>query len=151
MPFINTKDAGPVALEIPAADDGSITGTVFDCWQAALEDVGPAGVDKGKGGKYLIDPPDFKDKTPDHYIPLRSNNYQNYALLRSILKSGSDADIANAVVYAKRIKVYPCHKQPIPQPRSLLTPSIRSSIRRSRTTYVFSSRSTAWCSMNRGS
>src|SRR4029077_7403026 len=79
MPFINTKDAGPVVLEIPAADDGSITGTVFDCWQAALEDVEPAGVDKGKGGKYLIHPPDFKDKTPDDYISLRSNNYQNYA------------------------------------------------------------------------
>ena len=36
---------------------GSITGTVMDGWQAALEDVGPAGVDKGAGGKYLILPP----------------------------------------------------------------------------------------------
>jgi hypothetical protein len=55
MPFFNTKDAGPMVLEVPAAsDDGSITGTIMDCWQAALEDVGPAGADKGKGGKYLI-------------------------------------------------------------------------------------------------
>jgi hypothetical protein len=51
MPFINTKDAGPVVLEIPPADEGSITGSVMDAWQCALEDVGPAGVDKGKGGK----------------------------------------------------------------------------------------------------
>ena len=57
MPFFNTKEVGPVVLEIPPADEGSITGSIDDCWQAALEDVGPAGVDKGKGGKYLILPP----------------------------------------------------------------------------------------------
>jgi hypothetical protein len=34
-------------------------------------------------------------------------NYQGYALLRSILRSGSDADVAKAVAYAKRIKLYP--------------------------------------------
>jgi hypothetical protein len=34
-------------------------------------------------------------------------NYQGYALLRSILESGSDADVAKAVAYAKRIKLYP--------------------------------------------
>ena len=32
----------------------SITGSVNYAWQTAIEDVGPAGVDKGKGGKYLI-------------------------------------------------------------------------------------------------
>jgi hypothetical protein len=107
MPFINTKDAGPVVLEIPPADEGSITGTVMDAWQAALEDVGPAGVDKGKGGKYLILPPDYKDKAPDGYLALPSDTYQGYALLRSILKSGSEADVAKAVAYGKRIKLYP--------------------------------------------
>ena len=44
----------------------------MDCWQSALEDVGPAGVDKGKGGKYLIFPPGYKDKVPDGYIALPS-------------------------------------------------------------------------------
>ena len=53
----DTKDAGPVVIEIPPAGDaGSITGTIMDVWQAALEDVGPAGVDKGNCGKYLILP-----------------------------------------------------------------------------------------------
>ena len=50
MPFFSTKDVGAVVLEIPPADEGSITGTIMDCWQGSLEDVGPAGVDKGKGG-----------------------------------------------------------------------------------------------------
>ena len=106
MPFFNTKDVGPVVLEIPPADNGSITGSVDDCWQTAIEDVGPAGVDKGKGGKYLILPPGYKDDVPSGYIPMPSETYQSYALLRSNLKSSSDADIANAVAYGKRIKVY---------------------------------------------
>jgi hypothetical protein len=107
MPFINTKDAGPVVLEIPPADEGSITGTVMDCWQSALEDVGPAGVDKGKGGKYLVMPPGYKDKAPAGYVALPSDTYAGFALLRSILSSGSDADIAMAVAYGKRIRLYP--------------------------------------------
>jgi hypothetical protein len=107
MPFFNTKDAGPMVLEIPPADGGSITGTVMDVWQVPLEDVGPVGVDKGKGGKYLILPPNHSAAVPDGYIALPSMNYQGYALLRSILRSGSDADVAAAVAYARRIKLYP--------------------------------------------
>jgi hypothetical protein len=107
MPFFNTKEAGPVVLEIPPADEGSITGSVDDCWQTAIEDVGPAGADKGKGGKYLILPPDYKEKVPSDHIGLQSYTYQGYALLRSIVKSSSEADIAKAVMYGKRVKIYP--------------------------------------------
>jgi hypothetical protein len=107
MPFINTKDVGPVVIQIPPADEGSITGTIMDAWQMPLADVGPAGMDAGKGGKYVVLPPNSTGKGPDDYIALPSLTYQGYALLRSILKSGSDADIAKAVEYGKRIKVYP--------------------------------------------
>src|SRR6478736_565085 len=108
MPFFDTKDVGPVVLEIPpAGESGSITGSVMDCWQAALEDVGTAGVDKGKGGKCLILPPNYKGKIPDGYIAMPSDNFQGYALLRSILQTGGDAGVAKAVAYAKRIKLYP--------------------------------------------
>jgi len=107
MPFFNTKGVGPVVLEIPPADAGSITGSIMDCWQTALEDVGPAGMDKGKGGKYLILPPGHSGPLPAGYIALPSGNYQGYALLRSILRSVSAEDLAGAVAYAKRIKLYP--------------------------------------------
>jgi len=106
-PFTNTAKVGPMVLEIPPADDGSITGTIMDVWQCPLEDVGPAGVDKGQGGKYLILPPGYKDNVPAGYIPLPSDTYEDYALLRSIPKSGSEADVAKAVAYGKRIKLYP--------------------------------------------
>lgn len=45
-PFFNTKDAGPMVLEIPPAGGGSITGTIMDAWQSALEDVGPAAANR---------------------------------------------------------------------------------------------------------
>ena len=108
MPLFDTKDVGPMVMEIPpAGPDGSITGSVDDGWQTALEDVGPAGVDKGEGGKYLILPPAYTGNAPKGYIVLQSQTYQSYALLRSNLASGSDADVAKAVAYGKRVKVYP--------------------------------------------
>src|SRR5262245_11999634 len=92
--FYNTKDAGPIVLEIPPAEGGSITGSVDDAWQTALEDVGPAGVDKGKGGKYLIVPPGYTGSMPGGYIPMRSSTYAGFIALRSNTKSGNDADVA---------------------------------------------------------
>jgi hypothetical protein len=107
MPFFDLKAAGPVVIEVPAADEGSITGSIMDCWQIPLEDVGPAGVDKGKGGKYVILPPGHQGTVPDGYIALPCDTFTGYALMRSNLKSGSDADVARAVEYGKRIKLYP--------------------------------------------
>src|SRR6266851_5911227 len=108
FPVFNTKDVGPMVLEIPPADnEDSITGSVDDGWQTAIEDVGPAGVDKGKGGKYLILPPGHKEKVPDGYIALPSSTYSGFALLRSNLKGSSEADVAKAVAYGKRVKFYP--------------------------------------------
>lgn len=107
MPFFNTEK-GPVVLEIPPAGEGVFNGSVMNFWQAAIEDVGPGGLDKGKGGKYFIMPPGYdKAKMPSGYIPMQSDTYRGYALLRSVLKSGSDADVKAAVEYGKRIKLYP--------------------------------------------
>jgi hypothetical protein len=116
MPFFNTKGVGPVVLEVPPADDGVFNGSIMNCWQAAIEDVGPGGVDKGKGGKYVFLPPDYKDTLPDGYIPMTSNTYQGYALLRSVLRSGSAEDVVKAVTYARRIKLYPLSQAADPPP-----------------------------------
>jgi hypothetical protein len=106
-PFYDTTN-GPVVLEIPPAEgEASITGSIDTAWQNALEDVGPAGVDKGKGGKYLITPPGYKDKVPNGYIALSSDTYRGFVILRSNYKSSTDADIAAAVAYGKRVKLYP--------------------------------------------
>lgn len=107
MPFYNTRDVGPMVLEIPPADSGSITGSVDDGWQTAIEDVGPAGVDKGKGGKYLILPPGYKDAVGAEYIRMPSETYAGFAILRSNVESASEEHVAKAVAYGKRVKFYP--------------------------------------------
>jgi hypothetical protein len=106
MAFFDTRE-GPVVVEIPPADGGVINGSIMDPWQAGLEDVGPAGADKGAGGRYLILPPGYHGPVPDGYIALPNANSQGYALLRSILRSGSAADVEAAVAYGKRIRLYP--------------------------------------------
>jgi len=54
--FFNTKDDGPVVLDLPPAANGaSFLGTIADAWQVPLTDIGSA----GNGGKYLVLPPDF--------------------------------------------------------------------------------------------
>jgi hypothetical protein len=106
-PLYDTR-LGPVVLEIPPAEGvSSITGSLDDAWQTAVEDLGPAGVDKGKGGKYLILPPGYKGKVPKGYIPMPSSTYTGFAILRSNLTDGSEKDLARAIEYGKRVKMYP--------------------------------------------
>lgn len=107
MPFIDMTQTGPVVVEIPPADTGQITGTITDAWQVALEDVGPAGADKGAGAKYLILPPGSGEPAPDGHIVLRSQTNMATGLFRADIASGSEADIARAVAYGKRIRLYP--------------------------------------------
>jgi hypothetical protein len=124
FPFFNTKDVGPMVLEIPPAEPGaSITGSIDNAWQVALEDVGPAGVDKGKGGKYLILPPGYKEKTPEDYIVLPCETFTGYGILRSNVTSGSETDVAKAVAYGKQIKFYPLAQAANP-PATKFTDSI---------------------------
>jgi hypothetical protein len=101
-------------IEVPPADGGSLNANIDNIWQAPLEDAGRVGADKGKGGKYLIVPPGYAEAVPDGYIPLRSDTYGGYALMRSNLKSHSDADIAASVAYGKRIKIYPLSQAAYP-------------------------------------
>jgi len=106
-PFYDTSD-GPIVVEIPPADaDHVIVGSFDVAWQNALADVGPAGADQGKGAKYLITPPGYKDKAPDGYIVLPSETYRGFVILRSNFKTRSPADIEAAVAHGKRVKVYP--------------------------------------------
>lgn len=106
-PLYDTRQ-GPVVLDIPPVEGvSSLTGSLDDGWQTAIEDIGPAGVDKGKGGKYLILPPNYKDAVPFGYIPMPSSTYTGFAILRSNLTDGSPADIKRATDYGKKVKIYP--------------------------------------------
>jgi hypothetical protein len=116
LPFFDTREVGPVVVEIPPADGGLINGSLMDAWQTPLEDVGPAGVDKGKGGKYLVLPPGYEGALPEGYVVLRSATYKGYGLMRALPADGSDAAIARAAEYAKRIQIYPLSQAASPPP-----------------------------------
>src|SRR4029450_12554613 len=55
MAFLNTKDVGPIVIDVPAAGAaGSMNANIVNVWQEPLEDAGLLGVDKGKGIKFLM-------------------------------------------------------------------------------------------------
>lgn len=116
MTFVNTKTSGPLVIDIPAAEGGSLAVNIVTTWQMPLEDAGPQGADQGRGAKYLILPPDYKDAPPEGYVVLRSDTYGGFALMRSNLASHNETDIAKSVEYGKRIKVYPLSQANTPAP-----------------------------------
>lgn len=108
MGFYDTKADGPMVVEIPpASDNGSLNGNFVTLWQTALEDAGLLGVDKGAGVKFVITPPGYKDDVPDGFEQLSSDTFSGYFLVRSNLRSHSDADVERSINYAKQVKFYP--------------------------------------------
>ncbi|NMN73968.1 DUF1214 domain-containing protein [Rhizobium sp. 57MFTsu3.2] len=96
---------GPVVLELPASGpDGSLYGQVVDAWQFTIADVGPSGLDQGKGGKLLFTPPGYSEAVPDGYIHVASPNYRIAFAFRSVPAPGKTA--ADAHTYAQRLRMY---------------------------------------------
>jgi hypothetical protein len=107
--------SGPVVLEVPAKNNkASLYGQVVDAWQATIADVGPAGVDKGAGGKYLFIPPDYKGAIPSGYLPIQSSGYRVLLAFRSVAAPG--ATEADAHAYSKLLKMYPLSEAASPKP-----------------------------------
>ena len=83
MLFFNTKDVGPVVLEIPPADSGSITGSVDDL---LADRHRRCRASRGRQGKrWQIPDPSSRIQRPgsSRLYPMQSETYQTYALLRS--------------------------------------------------------------------
>ncbi len=102
---ITLKD-GPIVVEVPAATDKiNYFGTFVNAWDQPIEDVGPAGADKGKGGKYLLVPFDYKGELPkEDYIVRTVDTYDVGFSFRPKLKNG--ATDADAAVYAQLLNIY---------------------------------------------
>jgi hypothetical protein len=109
MVFWNTRNEhGPIVLELPPADaSGSFNANICTAWQMPLEDAGLMGIDKGRGGRYLILPPGSRETPPRGYLPLESDTFGGFMLFRANLKSHSETDVQAAIAYGKRMKVYP--------------------------------------------
>ena len=115
--FFNTKDDGPVVLDLPPAANGSsLLGTMADAWQVPLTDVGF----EGKGGKYLVLPPDYTGEVPIGYIPLRPKTYNTFTTIRSILASSSAENERKGDALVHQIKTYPLAKASYPPAQRFL-------------------------------
>jgi len=97
---LDLKKHGPIVLEAPAGALGGID----NHWQYPLSDIGPFGPDKGKGGKFLILPPDHKGEVPEGYFAVQSDTFQNFYLLRAVPKDG---DLKSAVDILRTARMYP--------------------------------------------
>ena len=76
--WLDLKD-GPVVVESPPG----ILALVDDFTFKYVADIGKAGPDKGKGGKYLFLPPDYEGKAPEGYFVYQSPTYGNLLGIRA--------------------------------------------------------------------
>jgi hypothetical protein len=104
---------GPIVVEIPpATKDVGIFGTIMDAWQRPLDDVGAAGRDKGQGAKYLLVPPEYDGPLLTNALVYRQRTHNGFAVLRPIIADSSPENLAKAVEYVKKMKVYPLGQEP---------------------------------------
>jgi hypothetical protein len=103
--MLTTSD-GPVVLEVPPATKRTaIFGSATDVWQVPIVDIGPAGTDQGKGGRYLFLPPGYDGEIPDDMFPVQLDLYGVYIALRCIPLG--DASFSEAAEYSKQLNAYP--------------------------------------------
>jgi hypothetical protein len=103
--ILDLKKDGPTVVEVPP---GSGPGTVNDAYFRFVIDMGPPGPDRGKGGKYLILPPDHEGDAPEGYFTAKSTSWINWLILRGFLKDGQPDFSSN--LYRTGLKVYPLAK-----------------------------------------
>lgn len=113
---------GPVVLEVPGAGaEGSLYGQIVDAWQFTIADVGPAGMDKGQGGKYLLTPPGYKEAIPQGYLHVASPNYRVAFAFRSVPAAGKTSQ--DAYLYSKKLRMYYLSDAASPPAQRFVDPS----------------------------
>ena len=107
LPNLDLKRDGPTVLEAPAG----MLGAFNDAWFRYVQDVGPAGPDKGKGGKYLVLPPGHEGEVPAGYFVVRPRTYDVWIFMRASVAKGLDAAIKNVV---DNLRIYPLARKENP-------------------------------------
>lgn len=99
--------AGPVIFDLPPFEGIGMYHNLADAWQTAVADFGPNGLDEGKGGKYVLLPPDYQGVPPAGYTPVRMSTYNGYLLLRANPKSQAASDVVKANAWIRKVRIYP--------------------------------------------
>ena len=107
IPTLDLKRDGPTVFEAPPG----MLGAFNDAWFRYLQDVGMAGPDKGKGGKYLVLPPDYKGDVPKGYFVVQSTTYDVWVFMRASIAKGLDVAFNNV---KDNLRIYPLAKKANP-------------------------------------
>ena len=99
-PYLDVKENGPLVMETPPG----MLGAFNDAWFRYIADIGPFGEDKGKGGKYLILPPDYEGEIPEGYFVVKSPTYKVFVFMRTSIANGIESAVN---VVEEKLKVYP--------------------------------------------
>jgi hypothetical protein len=99
----NTR-MGPVVIDVPPASGVCLSGALVSAWESTLVEVGHEGFDKGRGGKYLVLPPDYTGMVPNRYISVRSETHNARALFG--LKPTVEGDMTSVMTMLRRMRVY---------------------------------------------
>jgi hypothetical protein len=121
MSYLDLGKDGAMVFEAPPG----LQGVLLDFWQrpipgpriansAYFGDVGFAGPDGGRGGKFLILPPGYNKPVPAGYFVYRSGTNNVFVFLRSFYQD--PAKLAPAVKVVERTKIYPLGKQASAKP-----------------------------------
>ncbi|MET3026025.1 DUF1254 domain-containing protein [Flavobacterium sp. UW10123] len=113
MSYVDLGKDGPIVFEAPPM----LQGILLDFWQRPIPvdggkyfgDLGFFGPDAGKGGKFLILPPNYKGKVPSGYFVYRSGTNNVFIFLRAFYQDPSN--LAPAVSLMENSKVYPLGKE----------------------------------------
>ena len=111
--FLDLKKDGPTVIDIPP----DVLGILDDMYFRYMSDMGAAGPDHGKGGKYLVLPPDYDGDVPDGYYVVQSQTYCVWNFMRGYVRGNvQDPDnIKKAADNIKQnLKVYPLSKKDNP-------------------------------------
>ncbi|WP_186766442.1 DUF1254 domain-containing protein [Falsiphaeobacter marinintestinus] len=103
------KRDGPTVFEVPAG----VMGPLDDHNFLFGADIGPTGMDKGMGGKYLLLPPGYKGEVPDGYFIVRSPTYMNFSFIRANAATVGFGEKAVAF-FREGAKIYPLKDGPRP-------------------------------------
>jgi hypothetical protein len=114
--WLDLKD-GPLVIETPP----NILGVIDDFWFGYVGDLGNAGPDRGKGGKFLLLPPGYKGEVPDGYFVFRSKTFGNAYFWRGFVVNGSTKPAVEAS--KKFAKVYPLAQAKNPPPMKFINVS----------------------------
>jgi hypothetical protein len=114
--WLDLKD-GPLVVETPP----NVLGFVNDFWFRYVTDMGNAGPDKGKGGKFLFLPPGYKGDIPAGYFVSRTSTYNHWLVMRGFLVAGSPQTAVES--FKKNLKIYPLDKAASPPATNIINAS----------------------------